>query len=116
MHATTLHRTLLTAALVLAAGVAAAQSTTAPHPTRDARADATTRVQVAPDVTLLTRVADPAMLRASRAFDALDRNGDGAVDRTEAAAEPGLGDSFSSVDSSGNDRLDRDEYTARLRR
>ena len=113
MHATTLHRTLFTATLVLAAGVAAAQSTPAPDP---ARADATTRIQVAPDVTLLTRVADPAMLQASRAFDALDRNGDGAVDRTEAAAEPGLGDSFARVDSSGNGRLDRDEYTARLRR
>ena len=113
MHATKLHRTLLAAALVLATGVAAAQSTTAADP---ARADATTRIQVAPDVTLLTRAADPAMLQASRAFDALDRNGDGTVDRTEAAAEPGLADSFARVDSSGNGRLDRDEYTARLRR
>lgn len=113
MHATTPHRTLLTATLVLAAGVAAAQSTATPDPER---ADATTRIRVAPDVTLLNRVADPAMLQASRAFDALDHNGDGAVDRTEAAAEPGLADSFTSVDGSGNGRLDRDEYTARLRR
>ena len=55
------------------------------------------------------------MVAASRAFNQLDVDGDGAVSRAEAAAEPALANSFDGVDSSGDGRIDRDEYTARVR-
>ncbi|NLW96184.1 MAG: EF-hand domain-containing protein [Xanthomonadaceae bacterium] len=75
------------------------------------RADAASVHPVAPDVTLRTRVADPALLQASRRFDALDANGDGLLDRSDA--DPA---SFDRLDGDHDGRLDRDEYTAQARR
>ena len=117
----------LSAAVLLAASTAApAQSTPAPPDTRPSTQDtatpaadpatATTRIDVADDVTLTTRVVDPALVRASRAFDALDADGDGMLEAAEASREPALGADFGAVDADGSGRIDRDEYTARLRR
>ena len=64
---------------------------------------------------MTSHVSDPAMVAASRAFDRLDADGDGAVSQAEAAAEPALAGSFDAVDTSGDGRIDRDEYTARSR-
>lgn len=74
-----------------------------------------TAAQLEPDVTVISHVADPAMVAASRAFDRLDVDGDGAVSPAEAVAEPALTSGFKAVDSSRDGRIDRDEYTARLR-
>jgi hypothetical protein len=75
------------------------------------RAEGITVRQVAPDVSLRTRVADPALLQASRRFDALDANADGVLDPDEAEAG-----TFDRLDADGNGRIDRDEYTAQARR
>lgn len=105
-----------TAALCLLAGFAVAGATAMaapPHPpvADRQRAEAVTVRQVAPDVSLRTRVADPALLQASRRFDALDANGDGVLDPDEAEAG-----TFDRLDADGNRRIDRDEYTAQARR
>jgi len=102
-----------TGAALALCGAAAAQSTPAADPQR---AETTTAIQVAPDVTLRTRVADPALLQASREFDTLDRDSSGFLDIGEASAKSGLATGFDAVDGDGNGRIDRDEYTARLRR
>ncbi|WP_202844485.1 EF-hand domain-containing protein [Luteimonas saliphila] len=133
MRAHAIHRSLLATALVCAGATAAAQSTglpladpaprpaPVPAPLEGSASPAPsspapeTRIAVEPRVTLITRVADPAMVAASRAFDALDLDHDGVVDRGEAAAEAALADAFDAVDVDGNGRIDRDEYTARLR-
>jgi len=44
------------------------------------------------------------------AFDLIDRNRDGYVDRKEAQALPGLPESFDSIDRNGDGRLDRLEF------
>ena len=121
MPAATLRRAV---ALVVSAvafalcGAAHAQSTSAQsNPVASPqRAESTTMIQVAPDVTLRTRVADPALLQASRQFDALDRDSSGFLDTDEAAADATLAADFERADGNGNGRIDRDEYTARLRR
>ena len=116
MPAATLRQVLALAvsgtALVLC-GAAHAQSRPVADPER---AQSTTMIQVAPDVTLRSRVADPAMLKASREFDALDRDASGFLDAGEAATDAELAADFARVDGNGNGRIDRDEYTARLRR
>ena len=121
-------RPLSAAALIAAAPWAAAQSApahAAPPPapaTPDTATQATdpatdtTRIDVDRDVTLFTRVVDPALVEASRAFDALDADGDGTLTSAEAAAGPPLADPFERIDADGNGRLDRDEYTAQRRR
>ena len=116
MHAAPLRHLLVLAAsgtALLLCGAASAQS---PAPADPARAESTTVMQVAPDVTLRTRVADPALLQASRQFDALDRDASGYLDAGEAAVDAALAADFGRVDGDGNGRIDRDEYTARLSR
>ena len=44
-------------------------------------------------------------------FQLLDANGDGVIDRAEAAANPTLTAEFRAVDADGNGRLDRDELS-----
>lgn len=128
MHVPAVLRSLCAAALVAAAPAVAAQSTPTPSaaapattaqdaaiPARD-RATATTRIDVEDDVTLTTRVVDPALVRASRAFDEMDVDGDGTLDAAETAHAPVLSADFATIDADGDGRIDRDEYTARLRR
>jgi hypothetical protein len=119
-------RFLSAVALAAASAVATAQSTPvrpdATPVTQDTAtpaadpATATVRIDVEDDVTLTTRVVDPALVRASRAFDAMDVDGDGTLDAAETAHAPALSADFVSIDADGNGRIDRDEYTARLRR
>jgi Ca2+-binding EF-hand superfamily protein len=45
-------------------------------------------------------------------FAALDRDRDGAISRAEAAANPYLVDNWRRLDSDGDDRLDRAEFSA----
>ena len=119
MHAATLRQAVAVSGAVLVlgglvpGGAAHAQSAPVADP---GRAESTTMVQLAPDVTLRTRVADPALLQASREFDALDRDSSGFLDADEAAADAALATDFARTDRNGNGRIDRDEYTARLRR
>lgn len=107
-----LHRATVLALLaglaLVAPAVAMAQDATVADPRR---ADAASVHPVAPDVTLRTRVADSALLQASRRFDALDANGDGLLDRSDV--DPA---SFDRLDGDHDGRLDRDEYTAQARR
>lgn len=46
-------------------------------------------------------------------FEALDKNADHQISRTEAAGEKALSDSFASVDTNGDGYVTKDEYTAR---
>src|SRR5690606_5992439 len=76
---------------------AAIQATHAP-PAPPPQPHTPTAGQLEPDVTVISHVADPAMVAASRDFDRLDANGDGAVSRAEATAEPALTSGFEGVD------------------
>lgn len=62
----------------------------------------------APAVTFTSSPGDPAHSH----FKALDRNDDGAIDRSEAAAEQGLLAQFKRFDKNGDGRLSFDEYKA----
>lgn len=46
-------------------------------------------------------------------FEALDKNADRQISRTEAAGEKALSDSFASVDTDGDGYVTKDEYSAR---
>lgn len=48
-------------------------------------------------------------------FDALDADGDGVVDRNEAAANPTLEAEFRAVDGNADGRLDREELAGWMR-
>jgi len=49
---------------------------------------------------------------ASQSFDSLDKNNDGNIDATEAAAAPWLQPNFSQYDTDHNGKLGKDEYAA----
>jgi Ca2+-binding EF-hand superfamily protein len=49
------------------------------------------------------------------AFEALDRNGDQQISRTEAAGEKLLSDSFATVDANGDGYVSKAEYMARTK-
>ncbi|GAB3337336.1 hypothetical protein [Marilutibacter aestuarii] len=53
---------------------------------------------------------------ASRGMVRLDSNGDGAIDRAEAAASPRLASRFDRVDRNGDGRITADERPARMHR
>lgn len=48
-------------------------------------------------------------------FEALDKNADRQISRTEAAAEKALSDSFASVDADGDGYVTEAEYAARTK-
>ena len=48
-------------------------------------------------------------------FDAMDANGDGVIDRREAAANPTLEAEFRAVDENGDGHLDRAELSGWIR-
>lgn len=48
-------------------------------------------------------------------FDALDKNGDAQLSKTEAAADKSLADSFAAADTNGDGYLSKSEFTARTR-
>src|SRR5690606_26625641 len=48
-------------------------------------------------------------------FEAMDANGDGVIDRREAAANPALLDEFRAVDANNDGRLDREELSGLIR-
>lgn len=50
---------------------------------------------------------------AAITFEALDKNADRQISRTEAAGEKALSDSFASVDTDGDGYVTKDEYSAR---
>src|SRR5690606_32304778 len=77
---------------------AAAEAVTAP-PAAPPQPRTPTAAQLEPDVTVISHVSDPDMVAASRAFEQLDVDGDGAVSSAEAAAEPALAGGFAAVDS-----------------
>jgi hypothetical protein len=51
---------------------------------------------------------------APRTFEQLDRNGDGAIDRSEALKLPGLAIIFERADANGDERLNKVEYAQAL--
>lgn len=58
---------------------------------------------------------DPSMKSSAVTFDALDKNGDAQLSKTEAAADKTLADSFASADSNGDGYLSKTEFTARTK-
>jgi hypothetical protein len=93
------------------AAIEAASSPPAPAP--QPRSPTTTQLE--PDVTVISHVADPALVAASRTFTRLDADGDGALSADEAAADPTLAAGFQAVDRNRDGSIDRDEYTAQAR-
>lgn len=59
--------------------------------------------------------ARPAAPQGGERWATLDRNGDGALDRGEAAARPGLAERFERIDRNGDGRLARDEVREAMR-
>lgn len=53
--------------------------------------------------------AEPAKADAPKLRNALDVNGDGVIDRSEAAAHPRLAERFDALDANKDGRLERDE-------
>jgi Ca2+-binding EF-hand superfamily protein len=49
---------------------------------------------------------------SSATFDSLDKNNDGNIDTTEAAAQPWLQQGFATYDTDHNGKLGKDEYAA----
>jgi hypothetical protein len=58
---------------------------------------------------------DHQMKSTAVTFDALDKNGDAQISKTEAAADKTLADSFASADSNGDGYLSKTEFTARTK-
>lgn len=58
---------------------------------------------------------DPAMKSTAVTFDALDKNGDAQLSKTEAAADKTLADSFASADTNGDGYLSKTEFAARTK-
>ena len=85
---------------VVAVEVATTTSAAAPAPTAS--------VQVAPQVTVSSIPGDP----LDSHFKTDDRNGDGAIERDEAGADPGLSKAFASFDKDHNGQLSLAEYKA----
>jgi hypothetical protein len=73
----------------------------APAPSRGASAGATT-------------AQAPATEPSRPPFDEVDRNKDGFLDKSEAAAVPGLSANFERVDTNRDGKLDRDEFEKAL--
>lgn len=48
-------------------------------------------------------------------FDALDKNADQQISRTEAAGDKMLSDSFAAIDSNGDGYVSKSEYAARTK-
>lgn len=53
-----------------------------------------------------------AQAAATATFEALDKNADRQISRTEAAGEKALADGFASVDTNGDGYVDKAEYIA----
>jgi hypothetical protein len=62
-----------------------------------------------------TAVAGDVASKAPITFEALDRNADRQISRTEAAGEKALSESFASVDADGDGYVTQDEYAARTK-
>lgn len=56
---------------------------------------------------------DHSMKSSAVTFDALDKNGDAQLSKTEAAADEALADSFAAADTNGDGYLSKTEFTAR---
>jgi Ca2+-binding EF-hand superfamily protein len=52
---------------------------------------------------------------ATAAFEALDKNADQQISKTEAASDKALADSFASADANGDGYLNKSEYAARTK-
>lgn len=58
-------------------------------------------------------LAGDGMSKATAAtFEALDKNADQQISKTEAAAEKNVSDAFASADTNGDGYLSKSEYTA----
>ncbi len=69
---------------------------------------------VAPDDCQFKRDAVPGMSATMACYEALDRNGDGALAPDEAAALPRLQGRFSTLDRDDNGLLSPDEFQAEM--
>jgi hypothetical protein len=58
---------------------------------------------------------DSTMKPSAATFDALDKNADSQISKTEAAADKMLSDSFASADTNGDGYLSKAEYAATAR-
>lgn len=55
------------------------------------------------------------MKSSAAAFDSLDRNRDGQLSKSEAAADKSLADRFASLDTNGDGYLSKSEFAARTK-
>ena len=52
-------------------------------------------------------------MKSSATFDALDKNADSQISKTEATTDAKLSDNFASLDTNGDGYLSKDEFMAR---
>ena len=58
---------------------------------------------------------DTTMKSTAATFDALDKNADSQISKTEAAADKMLSDAFAAADTNGDGYLSKSEYAARTK-
>ncbi|MFL6549902.1 MAG: hypothetical protein ACJ8OJ_14485 [Povalibacter sp.] len=66
--------------------------------------------------TLLSTAAfaqDDAAQKTSATFEAMDKNGDQQISKSEAAADKSVSDNFASMDSNGDGYLSKSEFMAK---
>lgn len=59
--------------------------------------------------------SEHSMKSSAMTFEALDKNGDAQLSKTEAAADKSLAESFASADSNGDGYLSKTEFAARTK-
>lgn len=61
------------------------------------------------------KAKDTTMKSTAATFEALDKNADSQISKTEAAADKMLSDSFAAADANGDGYLSKSEYAARTK-
>ncbi len=113
LHALALACTLIVVAATAAAATAQVRTQPlSPVDERTARQTGVVSLQLPDDERVIVRSFEPDVVASDRyriSFEALDADGDGYIDRGEAAAHPELSSEFRAVDADRDGRLSRAE-------